>query len=129
VGQKQKSKLYPTQMGISQVILKVMRANISSTIATVQMDENWLKKLKKAYQKDLSYKEVTKKKKKFEIISGLVYVKSDDKLKKLWIPNDQEIKVMIMHNSHDSSISAHSGVCRTQLLYNSGIIGETYLKT
>ncbi|KAF0713311.1 hypothetical protein AaE_011817, partial [Aphanomyces astaci] len=52
---------------------------------------------------------------KFVMNDGLYFVKSKDQVWKLCVPNDDYLKGEIISQGHDTSITAHPGVRRTQL--------------
>ncbi|CEG44909.1 uncharacterized protein PHALS_01236 [Plasmopara halstedii] len=85
----------------------------SDTIITAHMEYKTKKGVQEAYEKDSSFRDVfrgDRQDKRFVKINGLIYLSSDNKSKRLCNPDDDKIKVAILHNSHDAASAAYSDV-------------------
>ncbi|KAI9922073.1 hypothetical protein PsorP6_001026 [Peronosclerospora sorghi] len=97
----------------------VMSFEDSEAAIKVHMDDKTKKMLQKAYEKDPKIREVFNGKDnypRYVRLKRLIYRDSENKTKRLCIPNDEHLKVKILHNCHDDANAAHPGTMRTYLL-------------
>ncbi|KAL4110596.1 hypothetical protein PRIC1_002287 [Phytophthora ramorum] len=76
------------------------------------------KAFQKAYDRDPEFKHLWKygrTSEEYEVVHGLVYLKSNDNLRRLCVPNNRKLRVDVIHTTHDAAIMAHLGIRRTQL--------------
>uniref|UniRef100_H3GL48 Reverse transcriptase n=1 Tax=Phytophthora ramorum TaxID=164328 RepID=H3GL48_PHYRM len=90
----------------------------STVISSLQLDTQTKKAFQKAYDRDPEFKHLWKygrTSEEYEVVHGLVYLKSNDNLRRLCVPNNRKLRVDVIHNAHDAAIMAHPGIRRTQL--------------
>ncbi|GMF21308.1 unnamed protein product [Phytophthora lilii] len=107
-------------VGTAQWRMRLNAASIqdSTVISSLQLDIQTKKAFQKAYGKDPVFKPLWKAgrpSEDYEIIRGLTYLKSDDSLRRLCVPNNQKLRFDVIHNAHAAAIKAHPGIRRTQL--------------
>ncbi|KAI9910515.1 hypothetical protein PsorP6_010630 [Peronosclerospora sorghi] len=91
----------------------------SEAAITVHMDDKINKVLQKSYEKDPTFIKVFNGKDnnpRYVRLQGLIYRASQNKTKRLCIPDDEQLKVNILHNCHDAASASHPGTMRTYLL-------------
>jgi len=124
-------KVYPScftyLIGTPQLRIKqgkIIQNNVidfenAAQVTTIQVDQKFKALLQDAYKADDMFKDTLSNNvtnKKFVRINGLIYMKKDNKTKRLCIANDNKLKLVILHNCHDAAVSAHPGTRRTYLL-------------
>ena len=117
-----KYRASPLSRTASRYQLSISHLDIQNKeeIAVVHMNINEVLKSKivKVYRQDELYQEIMTNSKKamaFEIVDDLVLRKSKNKVKQLCIPDDEEIKIVVLQNHHDAVTTAHPGTYRTYM--------------
>ncbi|GMF34372.1 unnamed protein product [Phytophthora fragariaefolia] len=89
----------------------------STVISSLQLDARTKKAFQTSYGRDPVFKQLWKlgrASNEYEVILGLVYLRSDDSLRRLCVPNSRKLRLDVIHNAHNAAIMAHSGIRRTQ---------------
>ena len=76
------------------------------------------KAIQQGYRKDKFFKHIWKTKQpknNFIIYKGLIYLKQDDAMQQICIPDIPELKTNILYEFHDAATAAHPGVRRTYM--------------
>ncbi|OWZ05570.1 LOW QUALITY PROTEIN: polyprotein [Phytophthora megakarya] len=107
-------------VGVAQVLMQMNNTAVegATTVSSIQLDHATKKKYQKAYAKDPAYKKMWKAKRAsndYELHDGLIYLKSEGNVRRLCVPNCQQLRLDVIHNTHDATIMAHPGIRRTQL--------------
>ncbi|POM72700.1 Polyprotein [Phytophthora palmivora] len=107
-------------VGTAQSRMRLNAASMedSTVISSLQLDNQTKRAFQKAYSRDPVFKPLWKFRRsseEYEVIRGLIYLKGDDNLRRLCVPNDQKLRLDVIHNAHDAAIMAHPGIRRTQL--------------
>jgi hypothetical protein len=89
-----------------------IQAATSFTWSSFEMSAETKKLFQHGYTKDPDYKVVSPK---FMKVDGLHYVKSENKIRRLCVPNNYKLRTQILEEFHDSNIAAHPGIRRTNL--------------
>ena len=81
---------------------------------TLELDGDFCKRLHKAYKRDPYFQKYAHGKSNMVLKEGLFFEKSDSAVRRLVVPNDDEIKTEIISQFHDAPIADHPGIHRTQ---------------
>uniref|UniRef100_H3GRH5 Reverse transcriptase n=1 Tax=Phytophthora ramorum TaxID=164328 RepID=H3GRH5_PHYRM len=98
-------------VGTAQLRMRVHAVSTAGSTVTK-------KAFQKAYDRDPEFKHLWKygrTSEEYEVVHGLVYLKSNDNLRRFCVPNNRKLRVDVIHNAHDAAIMAHPGIRRTQL--------------
>ncbi|GMF28719.1 unnamed protein product [Phytophthora fragariaefolia] len=106
--------------GAEQVRMKLYATAVAdaTTISSLQLSPKTRKRFQKAYAKDPVLEGMWRTKRadsNYELFQGLIYLKSDNNVRRLCVPTQRQLRLDTMHNVHDAAIMAHPGVRRTQL--------------
>ncbi|GMF14672.1 unnamed protein product [Phytophthora lilii] len=107
-------------VGTAQLCMRVHAASTanSTVISSLQLDTRTKRAFQKAYGQDPDFMHLWKSgrtSEDYEVVHGLVYLKSGDSLRRLCVPNNRKLWLDVIHNAHDAAIMAHPGIRRTQL--------------
>lgn len=107
-------------VGAAQWHMRLNAASMenSTVISSLQLDNQTKRAFRQSYERDPVLKELWKSGRaldEYEFIRVLVYLKSDDSLRRLCVPNSRKLRLDVIHNAHDAAIMAHPGIRRTQL--------------
>ncbi|KAH9125851.1 hypothetical protein AeMF1_003605 [Aphanomyces euteiches] len=106
-GEETESKLLEVEVPQHIVINHAEEVSYS----TVKMNDDLVKRFERAYAKSDEYSRNSKFVKK----GNLYFVKSEDQVWRLCVPDDDELKCEIISQNHDTSTAAHPDARRTQL--------------
>ena len=84
-----------------------------TTISSLPLDVNTLKAFQKAYRTDPGFKygwNASRALTEYEVNRGLIYLKSDDKIRRVCVPSRKKLRLDVVHNAHDAAIMAHPGI-------------------
>ncbi|GMF56054.1 unnamed protein product [Phytophthora fragariaefolia] len=106
--------------GAEQVRMKLYATAVAdaTTISSLQLSPKARKRFQKAYAKDPVFEGMWRTKRadsNYELFQGLIYLKSDNNVRRLCVPNQRQLRLDTMHNVHDAAIMAHPGARRPQL--------------
>ena len=89
-----------------------------TTISSLQLDVHTLKAFQKDYRTDPVLKHVwnaSRASTEYEVTRGLIYMKSNDKTRRVCVPSSNKLRLDVIHNAHDAAIMADPGIRRMQL--------------
>ncbi|KAG3232518.1 hypothetical protein PI124_g22400 [Phytophthora idaei] len=98
--------------GVAQVQMQLYATSVvnATTISFIQLDLATKKVYQKAHAKDPTYKKVWKMKRAssdYEVHDALIYLKGDDNVRRLCVPNHRQLRLDVIHNVHDAAIMVY----------------------
>ena len=106
-------------VGVAQMRTRLHAAAMATyTIRSLHLDVHTLKAFQKDYRTDPVLKHVwnaSRASTEYEVTRGLIYMKSNDKTRRVCVPSSNKLRLDVIHNAHDAAIMAHPGIRLTQL--------------